>query len=110
MHEFPQESERQFVRRAQLPLSVPYLAPRTPTEDRLAQIWQSVLSMDMVGVEDEYYDLGGDSFLAAIIFGMIEETFSITIPLAVLVEAPSIAKLAPKVDGLIRAKSASGHS
>jgi acyl carrier protein len=110
MHEFSQQADRQFVRRMQLPLSVAYLPPRTPTEDRLAQIWQTVLSMDMVGVEDEYYDLGGDSFLAAIIFGMIEETFFIRIPLAVLVEAPSIAKLAPKVDALICAKSVAGHS
>jgi acyl carrier protein len=110
MDEFSQESEPQFVRRVQLPLPVPYLPPRTATEERLAQIWQRVLSMDMVGVDDEYYDLGGDSFMAAIIFGMVEETFSIKIPLAVLLEAPSIAKLAHKVDALIDAKSTPVHS
>jgi acyl carrier protein len=100
MDEFSQNAEGQVVRRSQLPLPAPYLAPRTPTEERLAGIWQTVLSMDKVGMDDDYHDLGGDSFLAMLIFGMIEESFSIRIPIAVLVEAPSIAKLAPRVDAL----------
>ena len=79
----------------------PYVAPRTPTEQRLAEIWRTALSMDRVGVEDSYNDLGGDSFLAAIIFKMIEDTFRVTIPMATLVDAPTIAELAPKIEGLV---------
>jgi len=90
--------EEPVVRRDQLPLPHAYVAPRTPTERRLAEIWRTVLSMDRVGVEDTYYDLGGDSFLAATIFGMIEEVFKVTIPLAALAEAPTIAALARRVD------------
>jgi acyl carrier protein len=94
--------EQPLVLREQIPLPRPYVAPRTPTEKRLAEIWRTVLTMDFVGVEDRYHDLGGDSFLAAMIFSMIEETFRVTIPMAILVDAPSIAELAPKIDHLLR--------
>lgn len=90
-----------LVKRDELPLPREYVEPRTPTEARLADIWASVLTMDRVGVEDRYFDLGGDSFLAAVIFTMIEEHFQIEIPMAILADAPTIAALASKLDGLI---------
>ena len=90
-----------LVLREQLPLSKTYVAPRTPTEQRLAEIWRTVLSMDFVGVEDDYFDLGGDSLLAAAIFGRIGHTFQIAIPMATLIEAPSIAQLASRIDALL---------
>jgi acyl carrier protein len=93
--------EQPLVRREQLPLPRPYVAPRTPTEQRLTEIWQTALSMDRVGVEDGYFDLGGDSFLAATIFRMIEEKFRVSLPMAILVDSPTIAALAPKIDGFI---------
>lgn len=93
--------EQPLVRREQLPLPRSYVAPRSPTEKQLAEIWRTVLSMDRVGIEDCYYDLGGDSFLATTIFHMMEETFRVALPMAVLVDAPTIAQLAPKVDVLL---------
>lgn len=94
--------EESLVRREQLPLPSAYVEPRTATEARLAEIWSTVLSMDRVGVEDSYHDLGGDSFLATVIFGMIEETFRIELPVALLAEAATIAALAQKIDTLVR--------
>ncbi len=96
-------SEPLVVLREQLPLSRPYVAPRTTTERRLAEIWRTVLSMDAVGVDDDYYDLGGDSLLAAAIFRMIESSFLIYLPIATLVEAPSVAMLARRIDALLPA-------
>lgn len=93
------------VQRSQLPLPQPYLAPRTSTEQRLAEIWRSSLNMDLVGIDDDYFDLGGDSFMATVIFSMIESSFSVRIPVGTLVDASSIAKLAEKIDAL-RAGSA----
>jgi hypothetical protein len=40
-----------------------YVAPRTPIEEMLAQIWADVLRVDRVGVNDNFFDLGGDSIL-----------------------------------------------
>jgi acyl carrier protein len=93
--------EQVLVRREQLPLPRPYLAPRTPTEQQLAEIWRTALSMDRVGVEDRYHDLGGDSFLATAIFRMMEETFRVVIPMSILANAPTIAELASKIDSLV---------
>ena len=93
--------EQPLVLREQLPLPRPYVAPRTPTEQLLAEIWGAALSMDFVGVEDRYSDLGGDSFLALMILTGIEKKFQVAIPMAVFVEAPPIAALAPKIDGLL---------
>ncbi len=98
----PPEQPFVLVLRHQLPLPRPYLAPRTPTEQRLTEIWRAVLSMDCVGVEDGYHDLGGDSFLATTIFSMIEETFQVAIPMAILVDASTIAKLSSKIDSLLQ--------
>jgi amino acid adenylation domain-containing protein len=39
-------------------------APRTPTEQRLAQIWATVLGQSAIGIDDNFFDLGGDSFAA----------------------------------------------
>jgi acyl carrier protein len=89
-----------LIKRDQLPLPTRYVGPRTPTEARLAAIWASVLSMDRVGVNDRYHDLGGDSLLATMIFGMIREAFTVEIPIAILVEAASIGELAPRIDAL----------
>jgi len=87
-----------LVLREQLPLPRPYVAPRSPTERTLAAIWCEVLTMDRVGIEDAYTDLGGDSFLASLVFSMIQERFAISLPLSILVSAPTIAELAARID------------
>jgi acyl carrier protein len=91
-------SDDDLVLRAHLALPLSYVAPRTGTETRLADIWCLALNMDCVGVEDHYNDLGGDSFIAALMFNLIEETFEIGIPVATLLKAPTIAQLAREVD------------
>jgi acyl carrier protein len=101
-HDMP--SEQMLVPREQLPLPRPFVASRTPTEKTLAEIWRTALSMDRVGVNDSYNDLGGDSLHASIIFTMIQDTFRIALPMAVLANASTIAELAPMIDRLIAGK------
>ena len=95
-----------LVLRAQFPLLGDYVPPRTATEQKLADIWRDTLGMDQVGIEDAYEDLGGDSLLAAGIFAEIEQTFAIEIPMATLVDAPTIEQLARKVDLLVSSRGA----
>ena len=91
---------RTLVRRQQLPLLGEYAGPRTPTERKLTEIWSEELDMDMVGITDNYEELGGDSLLAASIFARIETTFEVDIPMYSLVDAPTIEQLARQIDCL----------
>jgi acyl carrier protein len=89
------------VLRAELPLSAPYVPPRTVIEAKLAEIFRVALSMDRVGVDDSYDELGGDSVLAAVIFTQIEESFGIAVPMRLLVSAPTITRLAVEINRIV---------
>lgn len=89
------------VRRREFPLLPAYVAPRTPTESQLAEIWRHALSMDQVGIADHFEELGGDSLLAVSVCADVEETFGIAVPIAALARAPTIEQLAPRIDELV---------
>ncbi|MFJ8795490.1 amino acid adenylation domain-containing protein [Streptomyces sp. NPDC102462] len=48
-----------------------YAAPRTVAEERIAEVWQEVLGLDQVSVEDSFFDLGGDSIRAVALVGAL---------------------------------------
>jgi phthiocerol/phenolphthiocerol synthesis type-I polyketide synthase E len=76
-------------------------------ESQLAVIWQKLLGLDSVGVDQNFFDLGGDSSLAVRMFAEIEKAFQVKLPLATLYETPTIEELA----GVIRGEtSTSGWS
>jgi acyl-coenzyme A synthetase/AMP-(fatty) acid ligase/acyl carrier protein len=75
-----------------------FAAPRTPTEESLAQIWSEVLNVERVGINDNFFDLGGHSLLATQIFSRMQDVFGVELPLRALFEAPTVAGLAEKVD------------
>lgn len=68
----------------------------TPAEAaaRLAPLWREVLHLDRVGLDDDYFDLGGDSALAVELFARIEREFGRKLPLATLFDAPTVGRLA----------------
>jgi amino acid adenylation domain-containing protein len=67
-----------------------YLAPRDSIEMQLAKIWEKVLKTRPIGVRDDYFELGGNSLLAAQLFAQIEKTFGKKLPLATLFQAATI--------------------
>ncbi|PYX86680.1 MAG: hypothetical protein DMG68_14615 [Acidobacteria bacterium] len=71
-----------------------YVAPRTPIEEVVANIWAEVLHREQVGAEDNFFDLGGHSLLATQIVSRIREHFSIDLALRSLFETPTVAGLA----------------
>jgi amino acid adenylation domain-containing protein len=58
------------------------VAPRTPTEEALAQIWAASLGLPQVGVRDSFFDLGGHSLLAVRAMAEVERVFGRRPPLA----------------------------
>ncbi len=68
--------------------------PRDRMELQLAAIWEQVLGVANVGVRDNFFDLGGHSFLALRIMSAIEQTLGTRFPMALLFRAPTIELLA----------------
>ena len=75
-------------------LSGIFVAPRSETEHRIAEIWQSVLGIQAIGAYDDFWELGGHSLLATQVISRLKEKFHIPLPLRALFEMPTIAKLA----------------
>ena len=79
-------------------LSDHYIAPQSPTEEILAQIWAQVLKIERVGREDNFFELGGHSLLATQVMSRLRETFQVELPLRSLFTAPTIAALALEIE------------
>jgi amino acid adenylation domain-containing protein len=76
----------------------PFIAPRTPVEIELAQIWSQVLKVESIGIHDHFFDLGGHSLLATQVVSRLREAFQMDIPLRSLFEKPTIAELAQHIE------------
>lgn len=75
-----------------------FIAPRTPTEAKLAAIWAEVLAVQQVNVEDNFFEVGGHSLLATQIISRIRQTFSIELQVRHVFEFPTIASLSQVID------------
>jgi len=71
-------------------LDAPYVPPRNPAEQTLAEIWARVLKLDEVGVDDHFMELGGDSLAAVALIGELQDRFGIEVPVWSIFERPTI--------------------
>ncbi|MET0396580.1 MAG: amino acid adenylation domain-containing protein [Longimicrobiaceae bacterium] len=74
-----------------------YVAPRTPTEERVAAIWAEVLGVERAGVHDGFFELGGHSLRASQVITRVRAAFGVELPMTALFDAPTIAELAERV-------------
>jgi amino acid adenylation domain-containing protein len=79
------------------------VAPRTPAEQGLAQLWSEILGRSGFGVEDSFFELGGTSLQAAILMISLESRLGASLPLAALFEAPTVARLARYLESRVPA-------
>jgi aspartate racemase len=75
-----------------------FVAPTDELETQLARIWETVLDKKPVGIRDNFFELGGHSLLAARLMHRIEQSLGQRLPLAALLQAPTVEQLA----GLLR--------
>ncbi|MEN8256275.1 MAG: SDR family NAD(P)-dependent oxidoreductase [Thermodesulfobacteriota bacterium] len=73
------------------------VAPQTPEQKMLAKIWKDVLSIDQVGIYDNFFEVGGSSLKAIELIQKINTQFDIELPIASLMTTPVIAEIAKTI-------------
>jgi len=81
-----------------------FAAPRTPTEERVAEILCSLFNVNEVGVDDNFFLLGGHSLLGAQLVIKIRNAFGVDLPLRAIFDAPTIAGLSATIEQQIIAR------
>jgi acyl carrier protein len=69
------------------------VAPRSPIEKALSEIWTEILGLDSVGIHDHFFDLGGNSLQATQIISRVNRAYGVTVPFRDFFEKPTIENL-----------------
>ncbi|HEY0607280.1 MAG TPA: phosphopantetheine-binding protein, partial [Herpetosiphonaceae bacterium] len=83
---------------AQAEATAAFVPPRTPAEELIAGIWAEVLGLERVGVQDNFFEIGGHSLLAVQIVSRMRRAFRADLTLRAVFQAPTIAGLAALLD------------
>ena len=67
-----------------------YVAPRTPREAEVAKIWAELLEVDRIGIEDNFFDLGGHSIAAVQMVARVRELLGVELNMRAVFDAPTI--------------------
>jgi amino acid adenylation domain-containing protein len=114
LSEFPLTPNRKINRKA---LPVPdisnrasdKLQPRDDLEKSLARIWQEILSIEAIGVTDNFFDLGGHSLIAVRLMNEIKKLTGVSLPLTTLFQGATIERLANLIRGTSCVPQAVAH-
>jgi phthiocerol/phenolphthiocerol synthesis type-I polyketide synthase E len=82
-----------------------YVAPRSVLEERLVEVWQNVLGVARVGVEDNFFSIGGNSLVAVQLVSNLRRALKVKLPMRTVFETPTVAGLCERVQQL-RAETA----
>jgi acyl transferase domain-containing protein len=92
-------------------LSTPYVAPSTPAEVAIAEIWGEALGIEQVGVSDNFFDLGGNSLVGVGIISAVRRALDLDhLPAHVIYQAPTVAALATAALAVAGAGTPAGTS
>jgi amino acid adenylation domain-containing protein len=80
-----------------------FVAPRSLVEEMVAQIWSDVLGIDQVGVNDNFFALGGHSLVATTTVTRLREAFNVDLPLRAIFEGPTVSHLSELIEAAQRA-------
>lgn len=79
----------------------PYIAPQTPTEKAVATIWSALFSLDRIGVDDDFLELGGDSVMATQCINRVRHELTVELlPMTFFTENTSVREIARIIDEL----------
>jgi len=71
-----------------------YVAPQTTLQEVLLTVWAGILHIEKIGIQDNLFELGGDSILATQIISRLRDMFRMDLPASILFDAPTIEELA----------------
>ena len=80
------------------------VAPSTPTERRLAEIVTTLLGIEQVGIDDNFFLLGGSSLMGTQVITRVAEVFGVELGLLALFDAPTVRQLSAEIEELIFAR------
>ena len=72
-------------------LREPYVAPTTDLQRKVAEVWQRVLAIEEIGINDDFFELGGNSLVATQLVMEMREAFTTSVPLRDFFETPTVA-------------------
>jgi amino acid adenylation domain-containing protein len=110
MHALPRTFSGKVDRRA-LPapdrerraVQTSFVAPRTQSEEVVAGIWTQVLGVKRIGVNDNFFDLGGHSLRMTQVVSRLSKAFQVELPLRALFEIPTVSGLAQRIETIRQA-------
>jgi amino acid adenylation domain-containing protein len=85
-------------------LATAYVAPQNVVEKRVAEIWRELLGIDEIGINDDFFDLGGQSLSATQLASRINEQFKIAIPLRFIFEMPTVKEISALIEILVTSR------
>lgn len=86
----------------------PYLAPQNKVEEKILAIWQSVLEVNKIGVNDNFFDIGGNSLLVMKVVQKIQQELNVTedqVAVMTMFKYPTIALMAQQIEGNVEEHS-----
>ncbi|MFP5263070.1 MAG: amino acid adenylation domain-containing protein [Blastocatellia bacterium] len=81
-------------------LETAFAAPRTGLEERLAQIWSEVLDINLIGIHDNFFDLGGHSLKIIEVTSRVQSIYGVELPMHTFFRSPTVASLAQSIQQL----------
>ncbi|HEY5326963.1 MAG TPA: amino acid adenylation domain-containing protein, partial [Mucilaginibacter sp.] len=81
-------------------LTVLYNAPSTPVEKNITGVWIELLLLDKIGVDDNFFQLGGNSLLALKTVAQLKQRFGYDVPITKLYQYPTVSGIATLISGI----------
>ncbi|WP_290059537.1 non-ribosomal peptide synthase/polyketide synthase [Amycolatopsis solani] len=89
--------DRRALPDPELAAATEYVAPRTEREQLVADVWAEVLGVERVGVDDDFFDLGGDSLRGIRVVARLRDALGTDVPARLVFTAPTPARLAAEL-------------
>ena len=86
-----------------------FVAPENETEESLVAVWQEVLGIDDIGINDDFFELGGDSLLGTQLISRIKTNFGVQLPMKAVYLHPTIKSMSAQIELILISQAGSTY-